>query len=69
MKPQMNVDERGLPATRDSGRGSSWCRLTARFVRALSDLLAASEPKRKRPRNLYIKGMTAKELVTRPHNE
>jgi hypothetical protein len=46
-----------------------WRRLTARFVRALSDLLAASEPKRKRPRNLYIRGVTANGLVTRPYSE
>jgi hypothetical protein len=46
-----------------------WRRLAQRFERALSDWLAASEPKRKRPRNLYIKGMTARGLVTRPYSE
>ena len=46
-----------------------WNRLAARFVRALSDLLAASEPKRKRPRNLYVQGMTTSRLVTRPYSE
>jgi hypothetical protein len=61
----MNSDERELnPADH-----SAWRRLTARFVRALSDLLEASEPKRKRPRNLYIRGMTSQGLVTRPYSE
>jgi hypothetical protein len=61
----MNSAERELnPADR-----SAWRRLTARFVHALSKLLAASEPKRKRPRNLYIRGMTSQGLVTRPYSE
>jgi|RhiMethySRZTD1v2_1073278.scaffolds.fasta_scaffold04112_6 hypothetical protein len=51
-----------------SARDSVLRRLTARFVKALSDLLEASEPKRKRPRNLYIRGMTSQGLVTRPHS-
>ena len=46
-----------------------WRRMAARFVRALSNLLAASEPKRKRPRNLYVQGMTTTRLVTRPYSE
>ena len=56
----------------EAGRGlrdSVLRRLTARFVKALSDLLEASEPKRKRPRNLYIQGVTANRLVTRPYSE
>lgn len=61
----MNSGERkSKPADR-----STWRRLTARFVKALSDLLEASEPKRKRPRNLYIRGMTSQGLVTRPYSE
>jgi len=57
----MNADEReSTPAGQPL-----WRRLTARFMRALSDLLAASEPRRKRPRNLYIQGMTSQKLVTR----
>jgi len=41
----------------------------ARIMRGLSDLLEASEPKRKRPRNLYIQGMTSQRLVTKPYSE
>ena len=53
-----------------AGAGCSWWRrLTARMVRALSELIAASEPKRRRPRNLYIRGMTARALVNRPYSE
>ena len=48
---------------------SAWRRLAARLVKALSDLLEASEPKRKRPRNLYIRGMTSQALVTRRCSE
>ena len=48
-------------------RDSVLHRLTARLVKAVSDLLEVSEPKRKRPRNLYVRG--AKGLVTRPYNE
>ena len=48
---------------------SLWLRLAERFVRGLADLLEASEPKRKRPRNLYIQGMTTQRLVTRRHSE
>ena len=50
-------------------RDSVLRRVTARLVKALSDLLEASEPKRKRPRNLYIQGMTSQRLVTRPYSE
>ena len=46
-----------------------WRRLVARFMRGLSELLEASEPKRKRARNLYIRGMTSQGLVTRPYSE
>ena len=52
-----------------SPRDSMLRRLTARFVRALSELLANAEPKRKRPRNLYIRGMTSQGLVTKPYSE
>jgi hypothetical protein len=51
------------------GEDTVWRRWMARFVRGLSDLLEASEPKRKRPRNLYISGMTSQRLVTRPYSE
>ena len=47
----------------------AWRRLVARIMRGLSDLLEASEPKRKRPRNLYIQGMTSQRLVTKPYSE
>lgn len=50
-------------------RDSVLGRVMARLVKALSDLLEASEPKRKRPRNLYIRGMTSQGLVTRPYSE
>ena len=50
-------------------RDSILRRMTARLVKALSELLEASEPKRKRPRNLYIRGMTSRGLVTRPYSE
>jgi hypothetical protein len=52
-----------------SGRDPVLRGLIARLVKALSELLEASEPKRKRPRNLYIRGMTSQSLVTRPHSE
>ena len=52
-----------------NARASRLRRLAARLVKALSDLLEASEPKRKRPRNLYIRGVTANGLVTRPYSE
>ena len=67
MRTRASADAR---ESKDCGAASSiWRRLMARFVRALSELLEASEPKRKRPRNLYIRGMTSQRLVTRPYSE
>ena len=70
MEPHPNADERewDSAARGDAGR-SLWRRTKARIVKALADLMAASEPKRRRPRNLYIKGMTSSRLATRPSSE
>ena len=46
-----------------------WRRLVAQLVRGLSGLLEASEHKRKRPRNLYVRSLSGKGLGTRPHGE
>jgi hypothetical protein len=70
MEPHPNADEReGDSTVRGDTRSSLWRRAKARIVKALSDLMEASEPKRRRPRNLYIKGMTSRGLATRPYGE
>ena len=66
----MNSDGReSNPGPKVNTDDPVWRRLAARFVRGLSDLLEASEPRRKRPRNLYVRGLSGRGLGTRPHGE